>query len=129
MIEEGLLEKSKDNIKTAELAEKNNYYDATISRYYYAIFERIIYISKKDGFYSKPVIGRDSHKNTIINFNSNMNKKLHPADVAKLALLFRLKKLRVTADYEDNRMVDKNSYNLSFKYYFNEINGILDKLI
>jgi len=58
-----------------------------------------------------------------------MNKKIQPADVTTLASIFKLKKLRVTADYEDNRMVDKNSYNLSFKYYFNEINGILDKLI
>lgn len=128
MIDEGLLEKSEDNIKTGDFAEKNKYYDAAISRYYYAIYQKIIYISKKNGFYSKPLDG-DSHITTITTFNSKINKKLKPEDNAKLAVLLRLKQLRVKADYHESRITDNKTYNLTFKYFYNEIIGILNKLI
>lgn len=124
-----LLEKADDNIKTGNFAEKNKYFDAAISRYYYAIFEKIIYISKKNGFYSRPENGKDSHNNTIINFNCNISDKLEIGDITKLTSLLKLKKLRVEADYEENRINDNNTFNLMFKFYFNEINGVLDKLI
>jgi len=124
-----LLEKADDNIKTGNFAEKNKYYDAAVSRYYYAIFEKIIYISKKNGFYSNTISGKDSHNDTIINFNSNISNKLETDDITKLTSLLKLKKLRVEADYDGNRINDNNTFNLMFKFYFNEINGVLDKLI
>ena len=124
---EGLLKKSEDNIQTGNFAEKNKYYDVAISRFYYAILQKIIYISKHKGFYSNPKTGEDSHIQVIKNFNKNMNDKLDAEDITKLSSLLRLKKLRVDADYEVIRLNDKNVYNLKFKYYYNDIINVLNR--
>jgi hypothetical protein len=42
-----LKEKSEQNFITGEWAEKREFYDVSISRYYYCIFQKIIYIKEK----------------------------------------------------------------------------------
>ncbi|KZL94192.1 hypothetical protein [Clostridium magnum] len=126
---ENLLQKSEDNFKTASWAERNNLYDAAVSRYYYSLYEKIIYISKKKGFYTKPPSGQDSHVFTINEFTNNLLSSLPPQEVAKLSPMFKLKRLRVDADYNEDRIDNKNEFNLAFKFYFNSINEVLDKLV
>lgn len=126
---EGLLEKSKHNIETANFAENNKFYDAALSRYYYAVYEKIIYISKKKNFYKKPSSGKDSHIFTINTFTQNVTKDLEPEDITTLASLIKLKKMRADADYDDKEIPNLNTFNLKFKYFYNQINEVLDKLI
>lgn len=124
-----LLEKANNNFSTGNWAEKQKFYDAAISRYYYCLYEKIIYIAKKQGFYTRPPSGEDSHNYTIQVFQENVEEKLAPADVTQLTMMRKLKLFRVKADYEISQTKDSNIYNLSFKYFFNSINEILDKLI
>lgn len=126
---EGLLEKSKHNIQTADFAENNKLYDAAVSRYYYAVYEKIIYISKKKNFYTEPPSGKDSHIFTINTFTQNVTKNLEPEDITTLSPLIKLKKLRVEADYYDKQIPDLNTFNLKFKFFYNQINEVLNKLI
>lgn len=126
---QGLLEKSKHNIETGSFAEKNKFYDAAVSRYYYAVYEKIIYISKKNNFYTEPPSGKDSHIFTINTFTQNITKDLEPEEITILSPLIRLKKMRVDADYKDKQIEDSSTFNLQFKYFFNGINEVLDKLI
>lgn len=125
---QNLLEKSRNNIKTVEYAEENQFYDVAISRYYYAIFQKIIYISKKKGFYSKPMQNENSHNSTITTFQENMVNVIKNEEITILASMMKLKSLRVKADYEEECIKDKNSYNLN-KCSFNMVNEVLNKYI
>lgn len=124
-----LLEKSDDNFKTGNWAETNEFYDTAISRYYYSLYEKIIYISKKNGFYTDPPRDKDSHVYTIKEFKKNVSITLQPQELAKLVAISKLKTLRVDADYKEKRVQNLNEFNLSFKFFFNSINEVLDKLI
>ncbi|WP_217303339.1 HEPN domain-containing protein [Clostridium sp. 001] len=126
---ENLLQKSEDNFKTASWAESNNFYDAAVSRYYYSLYEKIIYISKKKGFYTEPPKGQDSHVFIINQFTNNLSSTLPSQDTAKLSSMFRLKKSRAKADYREYKINSKNEFNLVFKFFFNSINEVLDNLI
>lgn len=125
---EGLLEKSRQNLETGNFAEGKLFYDVAISRYYYAIFQKIIYISKKNGFYSESKDKSGSHISTIENFNKNISSKLDEEDVTKLSPIMKLKKLRVKADYGEECFKDKNMYTYN-KCFFNMINEVLDRII
>lgn len=124
-----LLEKSKHNSETADFAEDKEFYDVAVSRYYYSLFEKIIYISKKEGFYQEPEKGEDSHKVTIESFTQNMMSSLEPEDISKCAIMGRLKKMRVDADYKEKRISDRNKFNLSFKCLYNQVDEVLNKFI
>lgn len=124
-----LLVKAKNNITTASFAEKQKFYDVAVSRYYYSLFEKIIYISKSRGFYKEPEKGEDSHNITISAFTQNMVNSLEPEELSKCAILNRLKRMRVDADYKDIRIEELNDYSLKFKYYYNQVEEVLDKCI
>lgn len=126
---ENLLEKSRHNSETANFAEGKEFYDVAVSRYYYSLFEKIIYISKKEGFYQEPTTGQDSHKVTIQSFTQNMINSLEPEDLSKCAIMGRLKKMRVEADYKEHRISDKSTFNLSFKCLYNQVDEVLNKFI
>lgn len=126
---ENLLGKSNDNLKTAIWAEKQSFYDSAISRYYYSLYTKMIYILKKKGFYKKPPKGEDSHIYTIKLFNENLSNSLTPTDIATFSAMSKLKKARVKSEYEESKINDSNDFNLSFKFSFNCINEVLDKLI
>lgn len=124
-----LLQKSNHNNETANFAEGKEFYDVAVSRYYYSLFEKIIYISKNKGFYKEPSIGQDSHNVTIQAFTKNMMNSLEPEDISKCAIMGRLKKMRVDADYKEQRIDDKNTFNLSFKCLYTQVDEVLNKFI
>lgn len=49
----GLLVKSKQNKECVHWAENKGYYDVALSRYYYSIFQKVIYILKERGCYEQ----------------------------------------------------------------------------
>ena len=127
MSKENLIKKAEQNRETAEWAEQKAYYDVSISRYYYCLYEKAIYIAIKNGFYSYPVNGKDSHKLFIANFQKNIVNKLSPEETTWLAEFGKLKDLRINADYKLG-ITDTNEFKLGFKYSYTRINTILDKL-
>lgn len=128
MILDMLLQKANENYKTAEWAEKKNYFDTAVSRYYYCAYEKVIYISVKKGFYVRPVSSEESHTNTINRFIKSLNDKLTSEEKIALLKMKKLRRIRNDSDYEESKM-DNNSFVLGFKYYFNEINSIVNKYL
>lgn len=125
---ENLIQKANNNSKTAEWAEKNAYYDVSISRYYYCLYEKAIYIAIKNNFYSYPVNGKDSHNKFIADFQKNIFDKLSEEEIVWLVKFGNLKEIRNVADYR-LKITDAKQFNLGFKYYYQQINNIFDKLI
>ncbi|PKM89539.1 MAG: hypothetical protein CVU87_05160 [Firmicutes bacterium HGW-Firmicutes-12] len=129
MTRKNLLLKANHNKETAEWAESNSYFDAAVSRFYYSLYEKVIFISKKEGFYSEPPLGADSHVYTITQFKKGILSKLDTSEIAWIASLSKLKTCRVCSDYKEDRIDNTSDYNLIFKISYNSINQILDKLI
>jgi hypothetical protein len=125
---EYLKEKACQNFETAEWAEKKRYYDVSISRYYYCIYQKIIYISKKKGFYKDSELLGNSHNITINNFIAGMYEKLTDEEKLDVSNIKSLKRIRNDADYREI-VTEKNAFNLAFKYSFNNINKIIDRFL
>ncbi|MDD4550274.1 MAG: hypothetical protein PHT79_11010 [Syntrophomonadaceae bacterium] len=124
-----LLTKADHNSELGEYAEEKEYFDVAISRYYYALYEKAIYIAKKRNFYLEPKTGLGSHETFINHFTKNVSSKLKPEELRMMGKMKALKRLRVIADYKEESMENISTYNLKFKYYFNSINSIFDRLI
>lgn len=123
-----LKEKSHQNLEVAKWAENKHYYDVAISRYYYSEYQKIIYISKKMIFYMEPPKSENSHIYTINNFASSIGHKISDEDKMKILNLKKLRKLRNDADYKEE-MIDSKNYSLRFKFVFNDIQDITNKLL
>lgn len=122
--------KANQNEIIGDYSEKNDYYDVAVSRYYYCLYEKAIYIAKKEGFYNHPKGDTGQHNSFINDFIQNVEIKLDNKEISKLMNFSKLKNARVKADYyEETSFKNKNDYNLGFKIYFKYINTILDKLI
>lgn len=124
---ENLLQKADYNSKTAEWAENNAYYDVSISRYYYCLYEKAIYIATKKNF-PRSGGGKDSHYEFIADFQRNVFGQLSDEEIEWLVKFNKLKKIRNVADYK-TKITDANGFKLGFKYYYQQINSIFDKLI
>ncbi len=124
-----MLAKSQRNKEVADWAENRKYYDVAISRYYYCIFQKIIFLSLKYDFYQAPPKGEDTHNYTLNNFRKNMHTKLAPEEITWIEYIKKIKENRVTADYFPDRLENTNEYNLVIKSPFNSINEILDKYV
>ena len=122
-----LKEKAIENFKTAEWAEKKRYFDAAVSRYYYCAYEKVIYISKKKGFYIKPAQKEDSHKKSIERFVQHVNG-LSDEEILILLKMKKLRRMRNNSDYNVCKL-DQNGFMLGFKFHFNGIIKIIDKLL
>ena len=125
---EFLKDKSEENFKTGEWAEKKSFYDTAISRYYYCVYQKIIYISKKKGFYEVPEKSKDSHIKTINIFISELDCKLSTEEKIIMLKMKNLRRLRNNAEYDEIK-TKHNDFNLTFKYSFNNINNIINKFL
>lgn len=128
MTRDYLLKKAEQNEKTGSWAENNGYFDAAVSKFYYALYQRIIYISKKEGFYCEPPV-TDPHSNTLKIFRENIIGKLEENEKTWIFSLDKLKKCRVNADYKEDIIADKNEYILIFKAYYKNISNVLKKFM
>ncbi|OON99174.1 MAG: hypothetical protein ATN35_01900 [Epulopiscium sp. Nele67-Bin004] len=120
-----LLKKSKQNFKSAEIAQKEKFYDVAISRYYYSIYQKIIYILDMRGIDSTPKNGANSHNETIEKFNETVFKELS-FDESKRLQILKVKQARVKADY-DKELYTKEDFNVILTH-INNIDKILDSL-
>lgn len=127
MSTENLLQKAKNNYETAGWAEDKKYFDVSISRYYYCLYEKAIYIAIKKGFYSYPVNGHDSHKKFIADFQKNIEGKLTAKEVNWLASFGELKDQRNCAEYK-LKCTTENQFKMGFKLIYEKIDNILNRL-
>lgn len=129
MSKNNLIKKAKYNYIVAKWAEDNEYYDVSVSRYYYTLYEKAIYIAKQKRFYNYSSDNKNSHIIFINHFHENIEHLLNESEVAFLNEFGKLRRLRTRSDYYEQIISSKNDFNLEFKFYFNEINNIMDKLI
>lgn len=127
MSEENLLQKAKNNYEAAEWAESKKYFDVSISRYYYCLYEKAIYIAIKKGFYSYAINSYDSHNQFIANFQKNIQSKLAPEEITWLASFGDLKEQRTYSDYK-LKCTNENEFKLGFKLIYQQIDSILNRL-
>lgn len=127
MNEENLIKKANNNCKAAEWAEEKEFFDVSISRYYYCLYEKAIYIAIKNGFFSYNVNGNVSHNKFIADFQKNIENKLSDKERAWLASFGDLRIQRNLSDYKLG-ITDENHFKLGFKYKYLEINEILNRL-
>ena len=84
--------KAQNNLKVAEFAVRDRYFDAAVSRYYYYIYLRILVVLNEKGI--KPVdTGKSSHKVCIDSF-IKMCKEEGLCDSNNSRSLAKLKALR-----------------------------------
>ncbi len=126
MSKNNLLQKAKNNFEAAEWAESKKYFDVSISRYYYCLYEKAIYIAIKKGFYSYAINGYDSHNKFIANFQKNIQSKLTSQEITWLASFGNLKEQRVCSDYK-LKCTTENEFKLGFKLIYQKIDSIRNR--
>lgn len=127
MNENNLLRKANNNCKTAEWAEKKGFFDVSISRYYYCLYEKAIYITIKKDLFAYSADDKDSHIKFIENFQKSLASKLSDREITWLACFGDLRAQRNFADYKLG-ITDEKQFKLGFKYKYLEIDKILNKL-
>lgn len=127
MNEENLIQKANNNCEAAEWAEEKKFFDVSISRYYYCLYEKAIYVAIKNGFFSYSINGKDSHNKFIADFQKNIENKLSDKEAAWLASFGDLRNQRNLSDYK-LRITDENQFRLGFKSKYLEIDKILNRL-
>lgn len=125
-----LLIKSNQNMECARWAEGRDYYDIALSRFYYSIFQKVIYILDNNGRYKQKE--QHTHYETIDHlvsyilensyFNGQFELVKHVSDIKSL------KKKRNVADYENMR-ISKNSYQNDLKSKCELAMSVLDSII
>lgn len=116
----------------AGIAQKEKYYEVAVSRYYYAIFQKIIFIlmEKYDKF-KEPDNGKDSHNEIKIQFNAYIAEKHSDLDdqyIADIAQLENLKRLRVFADYKA-KVFDETKFESDFMRRFTPCYEVIERLL
>lgn len=121
-----LTEKSDMNYKTGEWAENKSFFDIAISRYYYSIYQKIIYILKKNNKYINPPKGENSHIFTINLFIDHINNKLDDEDMSWINEISKIREHRNLADYNED-LIPKNQFILA-KITISNIHNIIKNL-
>ena len=122
-----MLDKSIRNYEAGVWAEGKAYFDVAISRYYYCLYQRMIYISTNKGFNITSSNGYGCHKETIDLFIGEIQSQLTNQQVGYLSGLHRLRSKRNNADY---RPIQYNGqkFNIEFKQTFTQIYNLLNTL-
>lgn len=133
-----LLEKASQNLEIAEIALNKEYFDVAVSRYYYSLYQKIIWLLRKKypDYNSYKDNGKGSHENTFIDITKylarNFHKKLEIKECGYLSQLNNLtqdvKRYRHTADYDPRKITD-DEFNKEFKNKYKSIEILLDKVI
>ena len=112
----GLKEKSEENEKTARLAAKKGCYNVAVSRYYYAVLQRMLhYLKSKNVDFEKFENTNTSHKDMKEEFFKAFNLNYWGKDKDKIRqsinYFITLKKMRVKADYKIEHITDAEYHN------------------
>lgn len=127
-----LLEKSKNNKEIAEYSENNKYFDVAVSRYYYSLYQKIIYIIVKYAEFIPE--SKSTHVETLTFFKKFVYRN-RMSEIRKKNLKFSvltsitdLKDKRTESDYKNKIIKNKSSFDSKFGNNYRAINEFLDKL-
>ncbi len=136
-----LEEKSINNYKTAEYAEKKEYYDVAVSRFYYFLFQNILnFISRKskidyDNYREEQVTILNNNNEYINNHEITINyflklflkeRKSHDLeDLRNIQKINKLRRQRNDSDYKNMKIETKREYESRFKVIFSKVRKIL----
>lgn len=127
-----LLDKSNKNYEIAKIAEDKEYYDVAMSRYYYALFQKVNFLLRKNyDKFKEPNDREDSHASTFHQLNVYVARKckhLKYEDIADIATTEDLKRYRVQADYK-LRITEKEEFQMEFKKKFDPCIKVIDSLL
>lgn len=121
--------KASRNCRAGTWAEEQSFFDVAVSRHYYCLYEKAIYIQKSKNLAVSSAGGANSHYTFINELREHLKDKLSPEETACFAGFNQLTSIRNIADYKEQCLEDANAYKLSFKWSFNQINATLDRLI
>lgn len=122
--------KAKNNHTVGELAEKNKFFDAAINRYYYSLYQKIIFlISVDNNSNTNAYDDRDSHKTTIQEFIEKYRHELSSEQNMYLGYLDALRRERNKADYSNTGIADENEFNKKFKCKYFQSNKVSENII
>lgn len=128
MIQKSLLDKAVQNIETARFAEEKKYYSTAVSRYYYGLYQRIIFLLNEEDYIKNNTV-RMKHVDIIDEFVDNYCEKLAPEQRRTLASLRKLRRLRNEADYDNKCYNDNREFEKIFKRKYNMVDGIVIRVI
>lgn len=100
------IDKYRTNKDWANLAYEREEYDVAINRYYYSIFQKMLYELKSNGVTIKADKQYNSHTNTASQYAKELIQGNSPKDTFKTRTCFNsgfdsLKRLRYGADYTE----------------------------
>lgn len=126
--------KSSNNSCAADMAITNKQYEVAISRYYYSIYQKMLYslYTKHKAYdYKNSKAQGGSHEKVIYDFRAYIDKnffrsgmidKKYAGTLSKFALL---KSLRVAADYS-RKDITKDILENEFMIYYNACCNLID---
>lgn len=128
-----MISKSNENKRAGEWAESESLYHIALSRYYYALYQKMIYIDEINGLgitSNLPNNGNISHKTFIQFFRQEChNKGVSGQQIYDLDKLTRLRVLRNKEEYKSKRFINNNNYLNKVKTPYIKINTVLDDII
>ena len=121
-----LKRKAKCNYYVARYAEENKHFDAAVSRYYYYLYESILFYLHYNRL--AHLIDKNNHAKTIDNFIDILKFRSVITDT-EMYYLMNLKILRTkrnNADYHQTISIsDEEAFDTQFKNMFIRINQLL----
>jgi uncharacterized protein (UPF0332 family) len=130
-----LLKKAEHNCEIAEVAKNKSYYDVAVSRFYYSVYLKIIFILKCVDENYKPDNTGGSHIQTSKEFisvaHNNYLKVIGITGYSKLDFIYSLTKMRKKSDYDVEITKKSDFENVFMKQYMsvdNTVTKIIDNL-
>lgn len=123
-----LKKKAKFNYKVAECAEKNEYYDAAVSRYYYYIFQNVLAFLKAKGKITNFKGKGNKHRLTINELLKYCKEKNLYNDNPELTKLWMLSSQRNSSDYKNRILKTNKEFTEIFKNHFDELEKALKRI-
>lgn len=123
--------KSDRNFETAEWAENKQYFDVAISRYYYSVYQKMLYLLNHYNL-DKNFQGKNCHKDRIKYFEENIVQKqsLDDKEFKNIQKITTLRKIRNDVDYLTSDIdASIDVFNKKFKFLFNGVHSTLNKII
>ncbi|MCP1223884.1 hypothetical protein [Sebaldella sp. S0638] len=117
-----LNKKFQNNLETANWAESKGYYDVAVSRRYYAILQKMLYIIRRNG-YNESFEGENSHKKIKNYFSQNI--KLNKNQKWYIGHIWNIKKARNKSDYSENE-ITREDFEIEIKEISDKILNILE---
>jgi uncharacterized protein (UPF0332 family) len=115
-----LNDKARSNYIVAKWAEENRHFDAAVSRYYYCIYDSILFYCITNNLNN--VIDNSSHIQTLKNVINYFQSSITPKEMFILSKIKHLREERKKSDYDNNTLLTNTmEFSNSFKIYFDKV--------